>query len=205
VLSDGDTIANPRFGKKLSRTLAHAHRNVSRTVKGSKNRCKAVARLQRVYVKISNARSNFMHHASKKIVSEHQLIAVEDLNVSDMTRGRLAKSILDACWSQFTWQLSYKAESAGAIFLRVDPGGTSQECSGCGQVVPKDLSIRVHRCSCGLTIDRDLNAARNVLKRALHNSAPAAGRADTVMPVEGRVAASVNQEVLRCDLAVAAN
>jgi putative transposase len=205
TLSNGDTIANPRFGKKLSRTLAHAHRNVSRTVKGSSNRRKAVARLQRVYVKISNARSNFTHRASKKIVSEHQLIAVEDLHVSDMSRGRLAKSILDACWAQFLWQLTYKAEWAGGQVVKVNPSGTSQECSQCGQIVPKDLSVRVHKCDCGCVLDRDLNAAKNVLARAIKLSAPAPGRGDTVMPVEGRVAAPVNQEVLRRDLAVAAN
>ena len=196
TLSNGDTIANPRFGTKLARVLAHAHRNVSRTVKGSHNRRKVVARLQRVYLKVSNSRSNFTHHASKKIVSEHQLIAVEDLNVANMVRGRFAKSILDACWSQFIWQLAYKAEEAGCAFVRVNPEGTTQECSRCGQTVPKDLSVRVHACpSCGLVLGRDHNAAINVLQRALTASKHPRSVGAAVMPAEDRVADPSKQEV----------
>lgn len=206
TLSNGDSLDNPRFGAKLARKLAHAHRNVSRTTKGSRNRREAVARLQRVYAKISDARWNFTHHTSKKIIAEHQLIAVEDLNIKSMVRGRLAKSILDACWGQFTWQLAYKAESAGCVFVCVDPRGTSQECSQCGETVQKDLSVRIHVCPhCGLVLNRDHNAARNVLKRALRSFQHPAPVGGSVMPVEGRVAAPTNQEGLRHNLTVAAN
>jgi len=195
TVSDGETIENPRFGKKLERKLAHAHRQVSRTKKGSKNRRKRVASLQRVYVQIQNQRHNFTHHASKAIIAKYDLVAVEDLNIDGMVRGRLAKSILDACWGQFIFQLCYKAEKAGCTFLKVNPSGTSQECSGCGMVVPKDLSVRIHDCPhCGLVLCRDANAARNILARALRSSKHSAPVGRTVMPAEGRVAAPVKQE-----------
>jgi len=177
TMSNGDTIDNPRFARKAKRKLAHAHREVSRKVKGSRNFRKAVNRLQRVYERVANLRSSFTHHASKEIVSKHQFIAVEDLNVNGMVQGRLGKSILDAAWTQFTQRLAYKAEEAGGLFIRVNPSGTSQECSQCGQTVPKSLSVRVHRCpSCGLVVDRDLNAARNVLQRALNGATSGVGR-----------------------------
>lgn len=196
VLSDGTEIANPRFGKQLARKLAHANRNLSRTKKGSKNRRKAIARLQAIYAKISDHRSNFTHHVSKEIATKYDLVAVENLTVANMARGRLAKSILDACWSQFLFQLAYKVENTGGLFVKVDPRNTSQDCSQCGERVPKDLSVRIHSCpKCGLVLCRDQNAARNVLLRALSlaQHPPAVGRA--VMPVEGFIGASLNQEV----------
>jgi putative transposase len=177
-MSNGDVIDNPRFAGRAERKIAHMHRLVSRKVKGSRSRRKAINCLQLAYERVANLRSNFTHHASKEIVSKHQFIAVEDLNVGSMVHGRLGKSILDAAWGQFTQRLAYKAESAGCTFVRVEPRGTTQECSQCGETVPKSLSVRVHSCpSCGLTIDRDLNAARNVLQRALKEATSGAGRA----------------------------
>ena len=177
TMSNGDTIANPRFASKAERKLARAQRAVSRKVNGSRNRRKAVGRLQRVYERVANLRSNFTHHISKEIVSKHQFIAVEDLKITEMVGGRFAKGIMDAAWGQFTQRLCYKAEEAGCTFVRVEPRGTTQECSQCGTVVPKDISVRVHLCpSCGLTIDRDLNAARNVLQRALKGATSGVGR-----------------------------
>ncbi len=176
TLSDGEKIDNPRFARKLEKKLARANRNVSRKQKGSKNRRKAVKRLQRVYAKIRDSRANFTHHLSKRIVREHQLIAVEKLNIAGMVRGRLAKSIMDAAWGQFLFQLHYKAESAGVQFVEVDPRGTSQECSGCGQTVQKSLSVRQHTCPhCGLSLHRDHNAALNILARGRRVDACGAG------------------------------
>jgi transposase, IS605 OrfB family, central region len=192
TMSDGTTIENPRFGKKAERKLAHAHRNVSRTKKGSKNRRKMVERLQRVYLRIHNLRHNFTHQESRRTANKYGVIAVEDLNVKGMVRSRYGKSILDACWSMFTTQLTYKAEEAGGMVVRVNPAGTSQECSQCGQSIPKDLSVRVHRCDCGCVLDRDLNAARNILRRALDQHRPAVG--GIVTPVEGTAASLMNQE-----------
>lgn len=194
ALSDGSTIENPRFGRKATRSLAHAHRTISRTRKGSKNRRKAVARFQRVYLRITNLRHNFTHQESRRIANRCGVIAIENLNIGGMVRGRLAKSILDACWGMFASQLTYKAENAGGVVVRVNPAGTSQECSQCGKTVPKDLSVRVHSCDCGLVLDRDFNAARNILRRALDQHRPAVG--GIVMPVEGFNGTSVKQEVL---------
>lgn len=194
MLSDGTSVENPRFGRKASRALAHANRNLSRTKKGSKNRRKRIARLNRVYLRVQDLRHNFTHQESRRIANKYGVIAVENLNVNGMARGRLAKSILDACWSQFTSQLTYKAENAGGAVVRVNPAGTSQECSQCGKTVPKDLSVRIHSCECGCVLDRDLNAARNILRRALNQHRPAVG--GIVMPVEGAAAPPLNQEVL---------
>ena len=165
--SDGFNVPAPQFYRKLERKLRRAGRRVSRKRKGSANRRKAVQRLQRVHLRIADARWNFTHHLSKQVVAQYDLIAIEKLNVAGMAQSRLAKSILDAAWGQFLFQLRYKAASAGAKVVEVDPRGTSQECSACGTVVPKDLSVRVHDCPhCGLVLDRDENAARNILKRA---------------------------------------
>ncbi len=177
VASDGQVVENPRFARPATRKLARAHRVVSRRKKGSRNRRKAVNRLQRVYARVADLRSNFTHHLSKEFAGKHQLIAVENLNVGGMVQGWLGKSILDAAWSQFTFRVAFKAESAGGRVVFVNPSGTSQDCSQCGQTVPKLLAVRVHRCPhCGLVLDRDLNAARNVLQRALRFVASAPGR-----------------------------
>lgn len=175
TLSTGEKVANPRFYRRLYRKLRRAARAVSRKAKGGSNHRKAVESLQRIHLDVVNQRSNFTHHLSKRLVTENQLIAVEALTITDMVRSRFAKSILDAAWGQFIAQLKYKAENAGVLFCAVNPRGTSQECSQCGNVVLKDLSVRTHECPvCGLVLDRDENAARNVLQRALNNSAPGA-------------------------------
>lgn len=166
TFSTGEHIDNPRFGRKMAGKLRRAQQAVSRKKKGSRNRRKAIRRLQRVHAKIADARWNFTHHLSKRIVDEHQLVAVEKLNIKGMARGRLAMPILDAAWGQFLFQLAYKAESAGCQLVEVNPRGTSQECSRCGDLVLKDLSVRTHVCHCGLVLDRDENAAKNILRRA---------------------------------------
>lgn len=172
TMSNGSKIKNPRFGEAMARTLRAVRKSVSRKIKGSNRRRRAVVKLQRVYARLENLRSNFVHHESRRIILAHQFIAVEDLGVANMARSRLAKSILDACWSKFIDCLQYKGVKAGCTVVKVNPSGTSQNCSCCGNKVQKDLSERVHRCSCGLTLDRDENAARNVLARALEKSAP---------------------------------
>jgi putative transposase len=189
AMSNGERVENPRFGQVMAKKLAASHRVVGHRVKGSNRWRTAVHRLQRVYARIANLRRNFTHHASQAVVAEYQLIAVESLRVCNMVRSRFARSILDATWSQFVAQLSYKAERAGCSVVKVNPAGTSQECCECGGVVKKDLSVRVHWCPCGAMLDRDENAARNVLSRALKasregGSAPPAGRAGVTL-VEG--------------------
>ena len=109
------------------------------------------------------------HRALKRICDGADLIAVEDLKVSNMVRHpTLARSISDASWSRFVSMLDYKAEKAGGYLIRVDPRNTTQKCSGCGKLVPKSLAARTHRCpSCGLVIDRDHNASLNILRAGI--------------------------------------
>lgn len=165
--SDGTSIGNPRFYRSLEQKLQRVSRRVSRKKKGSKNRRKAVLKLQRVHEQIRSCRSNFTHQVSRSIVDNYDLIAVEKLNIKGMAQSKLAKSILDAAWGQFIHRLRYKAEKAGSQLIEVDPRGTTQECSKCGETVNKDLSERIHNCpNCGLILCRDENAAINILNRA---------------------------------------
>lgn len=180
VDSTGISIPAPRFFRELEQKLKSRSRAVSRKRKGGRNRYKAVIRLRRVHQRIADSRSDFTHKLSKLYAGSYDAICVEKLTIKNMVRGRLAKSILDAAWGQFLQRLNYKAEGAGVHFVEVDPRGTSQECSQCHETVKKDLSVRVHDCPhCGLVLDRDLNAARNILARGLETLSVAAGRADT--------------------------
>lgn len=161
--SDGELVANPRPLETARRTVVRAQRAVSRKKRGSRRRAKARARLARAHAKIANTRKDFHHKTARDLVRRYDRIAVEDLNVLGLARGMLARPVHDAAWAQFTTTLSAKAEEAGRILVRVDPRGTSQRCSGCDADVPKDLGTRVHRCPhCGLTMDRDINASRNI-------------------------------------------
>lgn len=166
TLSDGTTIENPRWYRKGQRALRIAQRRVARRQKQSQRRKKAVQILQRAHVYICNQREDFHHKESRKIVNTNGLIAVEDLNVKGMASGWFAKSINDAGWSNFINMLSYKAESAGRLLVKVDPRGTSQTCL-CGAAVRKTLSAREHVCvECGLVADRDHVSAQIILFRA---------------------------------------
>lgn len=164
TLSDGTEIENPRWTQQHEDCIARANRALARKQKRSKNRLRARAALHRAHQRAANARRNYLHHVSKWLVGRYDLIAYEALNVKGMARGNLAKSIMDAAWSVFMSQIRYKAESAGAYAVAVNPRGTSQVCSGCGQNVPKNLSQRTHECpNCGLVLGRDHNAGRNIL------------------------------------------
>ncbi len=168
ALSDGSTIENPRHLRKTEERLKRAQRELSRKEKGSRNREKARQKLAKLHAKVRSQRVDFLHKQSRKLVNTYSLIAVEDLNIKGMVKNHhLAKSISDAGWGEFMLMLEYKAEEAGTKLVKINPSGTSQECSRCGVTVPKELSERVHCCPyCGLTLDRDVNAARNILKRA---------------------------------------
>jgi putative transposase len=170
TLSNGERIENHRWGRKSGRKLRSAQRRLSRTAKRSRNRRKAIARVQRVHEKIAAQRKDFAHRASRRIINRFNLIAVEKLNIKGLARTKLAKSIADAAWGQFIWQLMYKAEWAGRHLVQVDPRGTSQECPDCGATKKKKLSERTHACTCGLVCDRDHAAARVILLRAVGSS-----------------------------------
>ena len=168
TLSDGTVIGNPRHLLKSEKRLKRLQRRASRKKKGSRNRRKAVHRLARLHVHVANQRHDFLHRTSRAIVDRYGLIAVEKLNGSNMLKNHcLAKHIHDASWDTFIGMLRYKAVAAGAELVEVDPRNTSQMCSQCGNIVPKELSVRVHRCThCGFETHRDVNAALNILLRA---------------------------------------
>lgn len=170
TLSNGEKIDNPKWLRASEKKLAKEQRRLSRKRKGSKNRKKQKLEVRKVHRKITNQRSDFLHKVSAKLFKTYDLIVFEDLKIKNMVKNRfLAKSISDASWNQLVSYTTYKAEWAGKIVELVNPKGTSQECSGCGIVVPKTLAVRTHKCPhCGLVMDRDENAARNILARSIH-------------------------------------
>jgi putative transposase len=165
VLSDGTKIGSPRFLRRAEKKLKKAQRELSRKQKGSKNRAKARLKVARVHAKVADARREFHHQLSTRLISENQGIAVEDLSVAGLARTRLAKSVHDAGWSSFVSMLEYKAERYGRTLVKIgrfEP--TSQICSTCGvKDGPKPLNVREWTCAaCGSVHDRDHNAAINV-------------------------------------------
>jgi putative transposase len=124
--------------------------------------------LTRCHARIVNTRKTYLHQVSARLVSGYDIIVLERLNVRALASGRLAKSINDASWGTLREMIAYKAESAGRQFIEVDPRDTTQACSGCGCIVPKKLSERWHCCPhCGLEMDRDHNAAINILRKGV--------------------------------------
>ncbi|MGQ5575544.1 RNA-guided endonuclease InsQ/TnpB family protein [Streptomyces sp. ECR3.8] len=169
VLSDGTKIDSPRFLRRAEKRLKKAQRALSRKEKGSKNRDKARIRVARAHARVADARREFHHQLSTRLIRENQAVAVEDLAVKGLARTRLAKSVHDAGWSAFVSMLEYKAARYGRAFHRIgrfEP--TSQVCSQCGvKDGPKPLNVRVWTCqACGAVLDRDINAAVNVAKAA---------------------------------------
>jgi len=168
-LSNGEAIDNPKYLIKQELTLKRAQRKISKRQKGSKNRNKQKIKVAKIHRKIKDQRSDFLHKLSRKIVDNFSFIAVEDLVISNMIKNHyLAKSIADASWGQFLNYLAYKVEETGGKVVRANPKGTSQVCSRCGSLVPKSLSVRIHKCpNCGIILDRDHNSALNILQRAV--------------------------------------
>jgi len=171
MLSDGISIKNPRFFQKEEKVLAKAQRGLSKTVKCTSERVKRRKVVSRIHERIRFRRDNFSHQESKKIVTQYGIICVEDLTVNHMIHNhRLAKSIADAAWSGFFTMLSYKAENAGRNLVKVNPAYTSQDCHRCGHRQKLTLANRIYECPCcGLHIDRDLNAAKNILRLGMQS------------------------------------
>ncbi|MEX5631223.1 RNA-guided endonuclease InsQ/TnpB family protein [Parafrankia sp. FMc2] len=165
VLSDGTKIDSPRFLRRVEKRLKKAQRDLSRKKKGSANRARARLRVARAHARVADARREFHHQLSTRLIRENQAVAVEDLVVHGLARTRLATSVHDAGWSAFVAMLEYKAARYGRRFVRIgrfEP--TSQVCSVCGvKDGPKPLDVRKWTCgACGSTHDRDANAAVNV-------------------------------------------
>jgi putative transposase len=165
TLSTGEQTSCPQFLRTDEKDLKRTQRKLSAAEKGTPERAKRRKVVARVHERIANRRSNFCHQESRKLVNRFALIAVEDLTVNQMVHNHcLAKSIQDAAWSQFTAHLAYKAAWAGRHFVAVTPAYTSQTCSQCGHRQKLTLAERVFSCPCcGLTLNRDHNAALNIL------------------------------------------
>lgn len=166
--SNGHTEPNPKFYRTGEKRLKFRQRRVSRKKKGSANRRKAINRLGRVHLKISRQREEHAKRLARCVIQSNDLVAYEDLRIKNLVKNHcLAKSINDAGWYQFRKWLEYFGVKFGKITAAVNPAYTSQECSNCGAVAKKSLSMRTHACSCGFVLDRDWNAAINILKLAL--------------------------------------
>ncbi|HEY9800062.1 MAG TPA: transposase, partial [Leptolyngbyaceae cyanobacterium] len=166
--SNGQTEPNPKFYRTGEKRLKFYQRRVSRKIKGSTNRKKTVNQLGRVHLKISRQRQEHAKRVARYVIQSHDLVAYENLRIKNLVKNHcLAKSINDAGWYQFRKWLEYFGMKFGKLTIAVNPSLTSQECSCCGVVVKKSLSTRTHVCECGFVLDRDWNAAINILKTAL--------------------------------------
>jgi putative transposase len=177
VLSDGKTIASPRFLRQAERKLRKAQQALSRKEKGSANRVKARLKVAKAHAKVADTRRDWAHKHSTMIIRENQSVFVEDLCVKGLARTRLAKSVHDAGWSMFTRMLEEKAARYGRRFGKVDRFfPSSRLCSECGALSgKKPLHVREWTCTCGVTHDRDVNAAKNILAAGLADKSNACG------------------------------
>lgn len=182
VLSNGEKIANPRHFDRKARNLARYQRHMARKQRGSCNRRKAKAKVARAHRKIRNARQDFLHRTSTRLVRDNDMIAIEDLNVAGMTasargtvdkpgrnvraKAGLNRAVADAALGEFRRQLEYKAQRAGKTVVVIDRWyPSSKTCSECGHLLSNlKLSVRAWSCpDCGTRHDRDINAAKNIL------------------------------------------
>ena len=188
TLSDGSTVENPRHLRQAEQKLKKLQEALSRKKRGSKRRRKAAGRVGKAHRHIRSQRKDFHHKEARKLVKSYQIIVFEKLQPANMSKrpepkqdeatgqyvpngasakAGLNKSILDAGWGQFQQICKNKAECAGSRIVFVSPKYTSQMCSGCGAIVQKELEERWHTCSCGCSLDRDHNAAINILRLGL--------------------------------------
>lgn len=174
VTSDGEEISKVGAYRKAQAALRRAQRKLSRSPKplpgqkSSNNRRDAIARVAKLHQRVANVRKDAAHKAARTLVDNHAIVAHEALNIKGLAKSALALDVNDAAWGQLLGQIKSKAEEVGTEVIPVDPRNTSQDCSGCGTRVEKTLATRVHKCpSCGLVLDRDHNAARNILARAM--------------------------------------
>jgi len=177
TLSDGTAFPNLKALPKAAEKIKKLQRGLSRKEKGSRKRLKARVALAKAWRKVRRQRDDIAHKVSHHLAANYGTIVFEDLRVGNMVKNHsLASTILDATWAKLRRLTVYKAERRSGRVIFVEPSGKSQVCSGCGETVPKDLSVRTHRCPhCGLVLDRDLNAAKNILGRGLEQ-APAETR-----------------------------
>ena len=184
TLSDGSTRENPRYYRKAEKKLERLQQSLARKKRGSTRRRKVVKQVAKAHRKVATQRKDFLHKASRQLVNAYGTIVFEELQPANMSKrpkpkqdeqgnyvpngaaakGGLNKSIVDAGWAMFQQFCTYKAANAGRKVLLVSPRYTSQVCSGCGTVKKKMLDERWHSCDCGTELDRDHNAALNILR-----------------------------------------
>jgi putative transposase len=170
VLSNGETIPNPRFFHEYERRLAKSQRKMEKHPKGSFERSKKQKVVSHTHERISNLRSDFAHKKSKEIVDGYGIICIEDLAIHRMIRNKqYSKMIQDAAWGQFAFCLSYKAANAGRIVIASDPPYTSQECNICRSRNHEFIGRMFHCLDCDNLIDRDHNAAINIERLGLQS------------------------------------
>jgi putative transposase len=165
--SNGHQEPNPRFLRKAESGIKHAQRAIYKKVKGSFQRRKARARYSKKHLRVSRQRNEHAKRLARNVCKSNDLVAYEDLRVANLLKNHcLAKSITDASWYQFRQWIEHFATKFGRLAVAVPPQYTSQECSQCKVIVKKSLSTRTHVCSCGLVLQRDWNAAINILLKA---------------------------------------
>ena len=167
--SDGNTVDNPRYLRKAEKRLKRLHREHSRKQKKSNNRKKAQKRLAKAYLKVQRQREDFARKQANALVISSDMVAYEDLKIANMVKNRhLSKSISDASWGKFLQWVRYYGAMHVIPIIAVTPQYTTQDCSKCGTRVKKSLSVRTHICpNCGIALDRDQNAAKNVREAGL--------------------------------------
>ncbi len=176
--SNGHHEPNPKFLRKTDSDIKHAQRRISKNKKGSNNRCKARNRFSKKHLRVSRQRNEHAKRLARNVCQSNDLIAYEDLKVRNMVKcHNRAKSVSDASWYQFRLWIEHFARKFGKIAVAVPPHNTSQECCICGEKVKKELKVRIHSCTCGLTIHRDINAAINILLRAKSTVCPTGSNA----------------------------
>lgn len=183
----GEMIEHPRYYRKAQKQLARRQQALSRKKRGSHRGERTKRLIGKAHRKIARQRRDFLHKQSRKLVKRYQVMVFEAIQTANLTRkpkpkqdkngqylpngasakGGLHTSILDVGWGMFVQMCTVKAAEAGRCIVQVDPKLTSQVCSNCGTVHKKDLSERWHRCECGAELDRDVNAAKNILARGI--------------------------------------
>ena len=168
VTSEGEYVEVQQHYRKTQKHLARQQKRLARSQSNSLNAQKQKEKVSRIHQRIARKRETFHYNTAHKLVKKYDLIAVEDLNIKGLAKTRLAKSIYDAAWGKFLTILEAVAVRCGKHFVKVNPHGTTVNCSGCGTKVPKTLSVRIHECpKCKLEMDRDENASLNILYKAL--------------------------------------
>ena len=192
--SDGNTVSNPRYLRKAEKQLKRLSRKHSKCARKSNNRKKAQKKLAKVHLKVQRQREDFARKAANALITSSDVIVYEQLAIRNMVKNHhLAKSISDASWGVFLRWVNYYGTLHGIPVIAVAPHFTSQDCSACGTRVKKSLSVRTHVChKCGLVMDRDHNAAVNILDKGLCTvRQTGTGRASTLRNASGHTASTV--------------